>query len=276
MDGTLYFVADDGTSGAELWKSDGTESGTVRVTDLRPGSQVPSPTYLTNIGGTLYFRANDGATGFELWKAVARQDTTTLVHDFMPGIGDGSRGWVAELNGRLVVAARTGEFGEELWIERVPIPDDQNSATDRVDAADYVALRKYNAPPAGFQHVACKFWHESAGGCRHPMPMRPPANQWVTGAAQGTAIETDSIASENTGNSVAEIFATDVSDRAPGLQELIRVSTLIHFIPLQNSAVPVRSGSVVHDLIPNRGPASLQFNGRRPNWHTTPHSWNTS
>jgi len=35
---TLYFKANDGTNGEELWKSDGTASGTVMVKDIRSGS----------------------------------------------------------------------------------------------------------------------------------------------------------------------------------------------------------------------------------------------
>jgi len=53
---TLYFVANDGTNGSELWKSDGTATGTVRVKDILPGTGSSSPSYLTAIGGTVYFR----------------------------------------------------------------------------------------------------------------------------------------------------------------------------------------------------------------------------
>ena len=35
--GTLFFTADDGIHGRELWTSDGTEEGTVLVKDIDPG-----------------------------------------------------------------------------------------------------------------------------------------------------------------------------------------------------------------------------------------------
>jgi ELWxxDGT repeat protein len=34
----LYFSAEDGVTGRELWKTDGTETGTMQVKDLCPGS----------------------------------------------------------------------------------------------------------------------------------------------------------------------------------------------------------------------------------------------
>jgi ELWxxDGT repeat protein len=33
----FFFVASDGSTGSELWKSDGTGSGTMRVADILPG-----------------------------------------------------------------------------------------------------------------------------------------------------------------------------------------------------------------------------------------------
>ena len=64
---TLYFTADDGTNGEELWKSDGTASGTVMVKDINSGSGSSSSYYLTAVGNTLYFRADDGTNGIELY-----------------------------------------------------------------------------------------------------------------------------------------------------------------------------------------------------------------
>src|SRR5262249_49559939 len=43
VNGTLFFVANDGVHGSELWKSDGTEAGTVLVKDINPDSASSSP-----------------------------------------------------------------------------------------------------------------------------------------------------------------------------------------------------------------------------------------
>ena len=60
--GMLFFGAQDGTSGYELWKSDGRKNGTVLPKDINPGPDSSDPDELTNVGGTRFFRAFDGTT----------------------------------------------------------------------------------------------------------------------------------------------------------------------------------------------------------------------
>src|SRR5262245_52055521 len=43
VNGTLFFAANDGVTGAELWRSDGTEVGTVQVRDIQAGAIDSSP-----------------------------------------------------------------------------------------------------------------------------------------------------------------------------------------------------------------------------------------
>ena len=82
--GVTYFVATDGTTGNELWKIDGSETGgAVLVKDIQPGSAGSSPSELTAMGDTLYFSANDGTHGHELWKSDGTEEGTSLVKDLI-------------------------------------------------------------------------------------------------------------------------------------------------------------------------------------------------
>src|SRR5690606_35701179 len=66
VNGTLFFVASNTTTGQELWKSDGTASGTVLVKDIYSGLYNSSAINLTNVNGVLYFCADNGVNGQEL------------------------------------------------------------------------------------------------------------------------------------------------------------------------------------------------------------------
>src|SRR5882762_675116 len=110
----LFFAASDGASGVELWKTNGTDPGTVCVKNINPGAGS-GPLGLTVFNGALYFLANDGASGEELWKSDGTVAGTALVNDIYPGpVGSSPFGFTV-FNGALYFAANDGSSGFELW-----------------------------------------------------------------------------------------------------------------------------------------------------------------
>jgi ELWxxDGT repeat protein/cysteine-rich repeat protein len=116
VNGTLFFRADDGTSGLELWKSDGTAAGTVRVADINPGPGSSNPYAAAAVNGTLFFSADDGTTGQELWKSDGTAGGTIQVADIFPGVNGSNPSEVTASNGLVFFAAADGTTGGyELW-----------------------------------------------------------------------------------------------------------------------------------------------------------------
>ncbi len=82
VNGKLFFTANDGVHGNELWQSDGTTAGTVMVADINPGSASSAPADFTNANGTWFFAANDGIHGNELWALNTTPSPSLAVSGF--------------------------------------------------------------------------------------------------------------------------------------------------------------------------------------------------
>ncbi len=84
VNGMLYFTNEDGEHGRELWKSDGTASGTQLVKDITPGQDGSDMRRLTSFGGKLYFnnlQMTEGAMRYHLWTSDGTADGTYEVEN---------------------------------------------------------------------------------------------------------------------------------------------------------------------------------------------------
>jgi len=114
----LFFTANNGVNGTELWMSNGTAAGTKMVKDIRPGTNSSSPAYLTRVLGRIVFRANDGTNGTELWVSDGTAAGTTMLMDIQPGSGNGSPTYIQSnfVTNMAFFYANDGRVGSELWV----------------------------------------------------------------------------------------------------------------------------------------------------------------
>jgi ELWxxDGT repeat protein len=152
---TLFFAADNGTVGSELWRSDGTGLGTRLVADIKPGADNSFPFNLTNVNGRLFFFATTSLSGTELWTSNGAASGTSLVTDIDPGIQGSNPFFLTNVNGQLFFAASDGAHGEEPWIVTTSLATVATTTTSRPAPFTYsLAVRSSDLRPPPDQAAA--------------------------------------------------------------------------------------------------------------------------
>ena len=113
----MYFSAYDGSTQVqheELWKSDGTAAGTLKVKEDWPAEHL----YLfTDVEGILYFSAYEDTHGQEIWKSDGTAPGTVIlkdINDDYERVGSFPYG-LTSVEGTLYFGADDGSDGMWLW-----------------------------------------------------------------------------------------------------------------------------------------------------------------
>jgi ELWxxDGT repeat protein len=108
VNGTLFFTVDTGSM-SQLWKTDGTATGTVDVRDFQGSGLGLGPTNLTNDNGSLFFLVDNSA----LWKSDGTAAGTVLVKEAQSF----THGWynLTAVNDALFFAGLDSAGVNRLW-----------------------------------------------------------------------------------------------------------------------------------------------------------------
>lgn len=114
--GTLFFIASSMAHGKEVWRSDGTDAGTILLKDIFPGNTSSYPASLTNVNGSVFFTAMDAHARIGLWKSDGTEVGTILVKEVSSGNIPAPPSNLTNVNGTLffITAASSGDH-YELW-----------------------------------------------------------------------------------------------------------------------------------------------------------------
>ena len=111
----LYFTTGAPAGPQWLWRTDGSEAGTVRLAQVRPAASTGPQFEMVQWGGTLFFCGYDADHGYELWSSDGTPGGTALVADISDGPASSSPTWLTVLGDLLVFAARQPGTGRDLW-----------------------------------------------------------------------------------------------------------------------------------------------------------------
>lgn len=114
-DGGVFFMANDGVNGKELWTSDGTSAGTKMVKDFFPGNNVFARDLsdALSIGGKMYFFFGNN----QIWSTDGTEAGTVLVKIVVDEQGNEAMPQsLMALGDKFAFSARNEFGGTDVWI----------------------------------------------------------------------------------------------------------------------------------------------------------------
>ncbi|MDU8913441.1 ELWxxDGT repeat protein [Aestuariicoccus sp. MJ-SS9] len=115
-EGRIFFGADDGVYGEELFVTDGTAAGTTRLSDIYAGGTDASPESLVISGGNVFFSAWAPDTFREIYISDGTDSGTQLLRDIFPGAVSSYPDDLVDLKGTLLFVALTEATGFEPFV----------------------------------------------------------------------------------------------------------------------------------------------------------------
>jgi ELWxxDGT repeat protein len=118
FNGIVYFTATSGNQfGNELFRTDGTDTGTYLLKDIFEGTNSSNIDNFTIGDNVLFFTANDGVNGIEVWRTDGTDTGTYMVKNINPS-GSSSPQDLIYLPSKksILFSANDGSNGIELWM----------------------------------------------------------------------------------------------------------------------------------------------------------------
>ncbi|MBK8975790.1 MAG: hypothetical protein IPM29_07675 [Planctomycetes bacterium] len=253
--GAVWFAADDGRSGEELWRV--TPGGTPQlVADLVRGNGSSSPTGLTPVGNDLYFVATSVNDGEELFRLDGTTGMAQLVADIRPGAFGSRPQHITPFQGGVLFSANDGVEGREPWFS-----DGTAAGTYRIRA---IVPGSAGSDPADFAVAGNTAWFSAADASSG-------RELWQTGGtSRSTSLVRDLWAGPTSSNP-RELVALAVgrTTRVYFAADALGVGRELHVFDASTQTVslvadlnPGPLGSSPEDLTPFRG--RLAFHAANP------------
>jgi ELWxxDGT repeat protein len=111
-----YFITNSAGTAGQFWRTDGTNAGTIMLSDFTPNGNFAVPIIIGTMNNKIFFSTVTAATGRELWVSDGTVAGTTLVQDINFGLNGSFPDNAFEFNGKLYFSAESATEGKELWV----------------------------------------------------------------------------------------------------------------------------------------------------------------